>query len=682
VSRTTAATQSIRVPEYAFPGPCSVSFWAKAPSPRTTQTVVWGQFGLFRIERTVFGDWRWARAYSGASAHLSVYEARWRWSAAAVNVDVTQWHHYAFVHVGGLHTPILYVDGAAKPFTVDTVPTGVLAPSWASPLYLLNNDAVTTPFEGAVHALAIYGAVLTRDEVLRAGSVQRYPLPGLVAFYPLDTAPARDAASGTRGAIADTSAAGEDDPLVTLRYWEVPAGVNVTRLATQLQITWPPIPGAAGYTVEYQVQGSGSSWTALQTSGPAITLTGLTANTTYNVRISTRSTVQASAPSTPFPLSTLSGATPVFLIPPAWDHQPLQLTIRDRPGGRVLLDLSRIVTDLVIEDDMHGCAALAGDAPMDLADAVPLVASGSGAHIQAAIDGAVIASARLEEPGVRDGSRGAAFSFTGYGYQQAFDDLPVFLNTQGARTRAVIEGLVALIRADNPDQLAPVAVFAEDPNTLAPVPRYDGERMRTVLDGLVSLGDTLTPPRRWIWSVWADRVLTVSPIDAYARQWFVEAGSFEATQALKQQFSRVRVRYDGPVDTNGFAARTPPALTARTPRIIRETLLESRVTTLAEATRERDIALSELADPLPQARIVPTRLMNRSRARVPLYSARANDVITIVDFAPTLDARVDRFRTFRIVHRRWNVLSGSVELTVESPLPALDWLLARRRIGV
>jgi hypothetical protein len=685
MSRTAINFEYIRVPEIAFNGACAVSFWAKAPTNSNTACMVFGQYGRFQIERLVTGDWRWTRAYTGS---LSI--ARWRWSAAAVagaGVNTANWNHYLFQHVGGGDAPILFVNGVAVPFTVDIAPEGTLAQNVNAPVYLLNEDGRTRPFDGdtvtgGMHAAAFYTTTLSLAQVQRIVSDQRYPLPGLIAFYPLDTAPARDAHTGARGAIAggDTSRAGTGDPAVPLRYWEVPTSLTPQRENTSLVLTWADIPGAVGYTVEYRAVGA-TPWSSVQTSAAQAMLSGLAPSTTYEIRISTRSAVQVSAPSAVFTVATRAAGDIGFVVPPAFDLQPLHLTLREYAGGPLRYDFSADLTDLAIEDDVHGCAAISGAVEMDLDDAVPLTDSGEGMHLQASIAGERIASGRLEQPGFSDGPQGTKLTFTAFGYQQAFDDIPYSNRVDGMQTNTLANSLFALARNINPTQLAPVWIGFEFTGVfMPPNTEYDKKSMRVILDELAALGDAQTPPRRWQWTVDAYQVFRFAPEGTGSRTWYLQAGQYTAKKALKDQYNRVSVSYKLP----GFSPppSTESVWSMRSVRLQREKGISSSATTLTEANRIRDLALRDVDDPLPQVTIVAKRFTNRRGVPVPIYEPRANDVITVVDLAPTLSIRIDRFRTFRVIHRRYRPLVDLTELTLAAPPAQLDWLLARQKAGL
>src|SRR5688572_21129556 len=115
---TATTTGKITTPAFSIPAVLWAGFWARGASSGTNAAVLHAQGGLFRIERTAAGVWRWERPYSASTGG----RARWTWAAASVNNAV--YTRFDFVHVGGTATPILFVNGVALPHLVEVPAAG------------------------------------------------------------------------------------------------------------------------------------------------------------------------------------------------------------------------------------------------------------------------------------------------------------------------------------------------------------------------------------------------------------------------------------------------------------------------------------------------------------------------------------------------------------------------------
>lgn len=243
---------------------------------------------------------------------------------------------------------------------------------------------------------------------------------------------------------------------------------------------------------------------------------------------------------------------------------------------------------------------------------------------------------------------------------------------------AIAADMLAVTRAVNPLQLSSTARIQAQGIDLKDELYLDAN-MRDVLDTLTGYGDTATPPNRWTWRVWADQILRVEPIDTDSRTYTVQVGDYQADRALRQTYPQAYAVYQ---DSSGQRQVTSTStVSGATPRIVRRLAVQSQSTTSAQAQQERDAALADQTNPMPRVSMTITRLSDANGATVPTWRLRAGDVVQVRDLAPTLATRVDRFRSFRTIHTKLDLLTGAIDVDLESPQPQLDWLLARREIG-
>ncbi|HEU5013948.1 MAG TPA: fibronectin type III domain-containing protein [Roseiflexaceae bacterium] len=265
--------------------------------------------------------------------------------------------------------------------------------------------------------------------------------------------------------------------------------------------------------------------------------------------------------------------------------------------------------------------------------------------------------------------------------QYYFRALNVSVKTAASVTPdAIVTDMLSAVRAVNPSQLHSSTAYVQAPGLTLPDESYTDANMRDVLDTLAGYGDTATPPNRYAWRVWADQIARFTPVSTGSMTYVVSVGAYQADQALKQVATQLYARY---TDSSGVAQVTSTAtVTGATPRIIRRLAIQSQSTTSAQATQERDAAVADQQQAKPRVSMTIQRISDTRGARVPLYRLRAGDVLELRDLVPTLSTAVDRFRRFRVIHTRMDWISGTMDVDLESPQPQLDWLLARREIGL
>jgi hypothetical protein len=125
-------------------------------------------------------------------------------------------------------------------------------------------------------------------------------------------------------------------------------------------------------------------------------------------------------------------------------------------------------------------------------------------------------------------------------------------------------------------------------------------------------------------------------------------------------------------DANGRTrrtARTSDAASQAEYGIRRDAVIEAD--DAANALIVQSTALRERATIRPRANIAFTRVYDSSGTLVPNWLPRVGDTIVERSLNPAFGADVDRIRTFRIAELRYNVMTDTLEVTPEEPLPQL-----------
>lgn len=229
----------------------------------------------------------------------------------------------------------------------------------------------------------------------------------------------------------------------------------------------------------------------------------------------------------------------------------------------------------------------------------------------------------------------------------------------------IAAGLVTYVNSVNPSQLlSDVGSIASTAVNLVQE-SYEDMTPAEILDSL-ALREQL------VWSVEHDRVLRLAPASS-GRRWSVDASeSIALSQSMADAANRVYVQYR---DRDSRAKRTTRA-TADTGRVYRDRTYHDQTTSQAQAEAIRDALLVDSAQNHSRNSIVIRSLYSTSGARVPIWSVRPGDVVTVRDISPTTDIDADNVRRFIVSETSYNVDTGEMTLTPALPVPTLVTLLA------
>lgn len=196
-----------------------------------------------------------------------------------------------------------------------------------------------------------------------------------------------------------------------------------------------------------------------------------------------------------------------------------------------------------------------------------------------------------------------------------------------------------------------------------------------VLTNLAALGDTAGSR----YEVGVDgSTVYFRPVGTVAQAWYVDASELEVQQTLDQLYNSVYARYDRP---DGYVLRTAPqADSASITRygITRRRAVDADTTNATVAARVAQTARDDTKNPVPRASIRFPRIYTATGAQAPLWLVRNGDTITIRNLPPVAGGAVDLIRTFRVFDVDYDAASDALSVTPETPLPLLEYLLARQ----
>lgn len=205
---------------------------------------------------------------------------------------------------------------------------------------------------------------------------------------------------------------------------------------------------------------------------------------------------------------------------------------------------------------------------------------------------------------------------------------------------------------------------------------YEDAYPADILTRLASLGDA--SGQRYEVGVKAGRRLYLRPQGDAAQAWHVDAADLTIQQTIENLANSVYATYQ---DANGYTRRTASQIESLS--IVRYGLTRRRsvqadTTNSNVATAIAQTARDDSSDPLPRAGVSFTRAYTANGAQIPLWQIQDGDTITIRNLPVIAGAAVDRIRTFRVVQVQYDAVAGTISVTPETPLPELEYLLARR----
>lgn len=231
------------------------------------------------------------------------------------------------------------------------------------------------------------------------------------------------------------------------------------------------------------------------------------------------------------------------------------------------------------------------------------------------------------------------------------------VNTANAGALSTSNALIQLSGLDLLDQVYEDADMGEILTTLASLGDSSGQRYEVGVDG---------------------STLYFRPVGDAAQAWYVDASELQVQQTLDQLYNSVYATYQ---DANGRTLRTASQSdTASITRygLTRRRAIPANTSNATLAVRVAQTARDDTKNPIPRASLRFPRVYTATGAQAPLWQVRNGDTITIRNLPPVAGAAVDLIRTFRVFDCEYDAAGDALSVTPETPLPLLEYLLARQ----
>lgn len=245
----------------------------------------------------------------------------------------------------------------------------------------------------------------------------------------------------------------------------------------------------------------------------------------------------------------------------------------------------------------------------------------------------------------------------------------------------IIKDLVAHVVTDNPDQLSTDTSLIQSPGLDLLNESYEDMLPADIITNLVGLGDNQTPPRQWEAGVWENKHLHFRPQESAGREWSIDVNDLTVDSTLETLVNSAYAVYQ---DANNRTLRTAVSDDAASQSlydIVRRRAVRTNTTSATQAGKHRDAVIADGATIKPRSSLQPDYLMDAQGAIYPKWMCRAGDTVTIRNLPPNVAADIDRIRTFRVSETSYDVINDVLRITPETPLPSLDFLIAREARG-
>lgn len=240
--------------------------------------------------------------------------------------------------------------------------------------------------------------------------------------------------------------------------------------------------------------------------------------------------------------------------------------------------------------------------------------------------------------------------------------------------------VVSIVAGTNPSHLSSSTAQIRAPGIDLRDEVYEDASMADMLTRLAGLGDS--GGNTWEVGVQDDRALYLRPRGMTGRTWYVDASKIDVKRTLDRLYNSVYAVYQDAGDTTQRTAVATDGASVQRFGLARRRALAVNTSSVAQATAHRDVALRDGKDPTPQAGIDVPAIYDAQGERWPLWSVRTGDTLVVRTLAPGISAEVDRIKTLVVRGSRYDLLSDTLAITPEQPLPELDTILAREAVGI
>lgn len=242
----------------------------------------------------------------------------------------------------------------------------------------------------------------------------------------------------------------------------------------------------------------------------------------------------------------------------------------------------------------------------------------------------------------------------------------------------IIKDCVATLNTLNPTQVASGVDLIQNQAIDLDQVIYEDEYPAEIINQLLAKSDNQTPPRQWVALVYDDRQLIVRPRGSGV-SWYADVNTLEVVRTLTQLYNSVYGVYsDAANKRNLRTAVNTDAASVLKFQITRRKAIQIDTSDSTQATNIRDSVLALQLDPIPRASIKLDRIFDEYGFPYPLFSIRADDTLTIRNLPPVLTSTLyDKIRTLVITRTTVNLLTNTIDLELEIPLPNVSVQLAQ-----
>ena len=266
---------------------------------------------------------------------------------------------------------------------------------------------------------------------------------------------------------------------------------------------------------------------------------------------------------------------------------------------------------------------------------------------------------------------------TGAGYLEITNIRVLGTSTANIYADEIIGDIIGQVSALNSGQLSSSTALIDSPTVDLNEEAYRDELPAKILIRLAKRGDNSTPPDLYEVGVWEDQRLYFRVKGSAGQTWYTDIVSLDVDSTIDGMYNSVYAAYPNDRGTKFRTAIASDSASIARYGIVRRKALSTNTSNGTEAGTFADAFLEDNKDITPRATIFVPQLYTASGASVPLYYARANDMITIRNLPVTSGSGVDKIRTFRISRMRYDVDNDLLEVVPELDPPSLEFLVAQ-----
>lgn len=242
----------------------------------------------------------------------------------------------------------------------------------------------------------------------------------------------------------------------------------------------------------------------------------------------------------------------------------------------------------------------------------------------------------------------------------------------------IAAGLLAYIAPINNQLSTSTALIESAGAALGNDEIYEDQYPADILIDLASRADNQVPPRRWEVGVDNNRMFYFRPRGAAAKTWYTDIVDVTLQGSLDGLANEVYAVYK---DVSGRVLRTAVASNAESITshngITKRAIISSDTVNPTRAERDRDLALSENAQPLPRLEVVTSGLYTAEGAIVPLWQAQPGDLVVIRNLPPIYSPIVDKIRKFYVSSIQYDMDADQIAISPSLELPTLENLIGK-----